>query len=456
MPCLRNSSASPRPRSRSPLPIVGPSSSVETFYRCLANGTRGKTKRVESKILQSFSEFARWYARSKNPFIVFENAWVVGLHNWVGEQGETLEIEMPNFGESDSQLYQSAFDMMVASIPNIGRILAEPVVNAGLPTQLGKMMDESRGSACAIDATHIKSSILTYVALILPDRRLEPPLSHAESKELSRGWRHPQLAALLIPAKYLREYGCNPEQVTAEIDSGSRVISGRDFPAFLYPQDIRYNEKQPQVGLFRGLLWLHTFKALFTGPSSAGSAEFRGALTRSCQATRNGLRRVTPETIAYAALHTYFGMSNAKEWRTDMGTFDKKIFFEAMVSILQRENRWQRSLFKWANTKIFGNPDGATDAPQVVDQGPTDVDIFLQQIDDDAGSEGEDEGAVSSGNESAIGSIASQQGHESSVENRGSNRGESGVRGAEEPGRDGNEGEISGNSGGGDGLRDAE
>jgi hypothetical protein len=73
-------------------------------------------------------------------------------------------------------------------------------------------MDMSRGGACASDASRIKNMILDFVAAVLPGQRLDPPLSTAASKELSRGWNHPQLAALLMPAKLLGDYKANRDE----------------------------------------------------------------------------------------------------------------------------------------------------------------------------------------------------------------------------------------------------
>lgn len=165
---------------------------------------------------------------------------------------------------------------------------------------------------------------------------------------------------------------------------GTLVIRGSDFPAFLYPFDTPYKPSRPRDECFHGLLWIfvsrdniilivfallmkyQTFKALFTGPATATQAEFNGLRPKHCQAYHHGLTKVTPETIAYAAMHvghslisfsthvdifqTYDAISNAREWRTDMGTFDKKEFFTSMVTVLSKESRWQKKLFRWANT----------------------------------------------------------------------------------------------------------
>jgi hypothetical protein len=105
-------SRSPTSASNSPRPLVGPCSSIENFYRCLEQNPKGKNgKKGESQvhfnsnivlvlthgrtILESFCEFARWYARSKSPFVVFEDAWAAGLHQSVTEQGSTIDGDLP-------------------------------------------------------------------------------------------------------------------------------------------------------------------------------------------------------------------------------------------------------------------------------------------------------------------------------------------------------------------------
>ncbi|KAF7782960.1 hypothetical protein Agabi119p4_2336 [Agaricus bisporus var. burnettii] len=378
--------------SRPPQPLTGPSSVIDLFFSCLQeNQENGSVKKGLSSILNAFYDFARWTTRSLNPFIVYENVWAVGLYHWAQDQGKAIDIPKPNFEGDVLQLYLLIFEKMQESIVGFDRVLDQPMTGIYLPSKLGKQMDNARGTCLAFDAHRMKERITTYVDRILPNRKLEPPLTLTHKKELCMGWNHPQLAALLIPLKYLGAYKENPALTISQVMDGTLVIRGSDFPAFLYPFDTPYKPSRPRDECFHGLLWIFTFKALFTGPATATQAEFNGLRPKHCQAYHHGLTKVTPETIAYAAMHTYYAISNAREWRTDMGTFDKKEFFTSMVTVLSKESRWQKKLFRWANTRIFGSPDGAAsprDKPKI--QGPSDVELFLKQTESESESESDE------------------------------------------------------------------
>ncbi|XP_006456119.1 hypothetical protein AGABI2DRAFT_146055 [Agaricus bisporus var. bisporus H97] len=253
--------------------------------------------------------------------------------------------------------------------------------DALFPTQLEKLQG---GGACLCNGTRMKTMILELVSGIFPECRLDLPLSSAKKVVLlGAGAIHSY--ALLIPVKHLVAYKEDSAKTISKIDS-SLIISGRDFPAFLYPLNNNYNPKRPQDGLFWETLWMHS----------------------------------------------YFAMSSAKEWRANMGTFDKKEFFDAMVAerkIGGKKNYLHRQIHKSGifsssikgsnpHKNIFGYTDSVIVPAKRSYKGPSDVDIFLQQINDNSSSEADDgqENAANSGN---CGDSESEA--ESNAENAGNN-----------------------------------
>ncbi|KXN93346.1 hypothetical protein AN958_00270 [Leucoagaricus sp. SymC.cos] len=242
-------------------------------------------------------------------------------------------------------------------------------------------MDSVRGNACSADAHRLKSEGHRCIKHIIPGGEVNPPIDGSGNKEQQRGWRHPQLAALLIPAKHAARYAQDPDRTVAAVLDGSLAVPDNMFPAFLYPEG-EYNPKKVQKGLFRGPFWIYMFKMIFTGPTSADSFTYSPTQTKHCQAVRHGLHSVTPATIAYACTHTYFAISSWKEWRSDTGSFSKERFFCMLFQVLDKPSKWRNDLFGWANELIFGHRDGrpaGIAAP--ISDGPNDFSLFMEQVD---------------------------------------------------------------------------
>lgn len=67
-------------------------------------------------------------------------------------------------------------------------------------------MTTALGQARADDCGSLREAGLVYAALEVGQDSLTPHIPFKTSKDVSRGFRHPQLGRLLCPAKYLTEF----------------------------------------------------------------------------------------------------------------------------------------------------------------------------------------------------------------------------------------------------------
>jgi hypothetical protein len=72
-------------------------------------------------------------------------------------------------------------------------------------------MNRAAGRARSEDLQSLKHKGLDYVARQMPEGQIVPPIPAHSSKEATRGWTHPQIRELLIPACYLKAYQVDPE-----------------------------------------------------------------------------------------------------------------------------------------------------------------------------------------------------------------------------------------------------
>ena len=73
-------------------------------------------------------------------------------------------------------------------------------------------MNAAISEGCSNDIGILKNSIIEYVSLIVPERRLDPPILPSDKKSETRGFHHPMLTRLLCPVdKYSALMG-NPTQ----------------------------------------------------------------------------------------------------------------------------------------------------------------------------------------------------------------------------------------------------
>ncbi|KAI0281345.1 hypothetical protein BC826DRAFT_923149 [Russula brevipes] len=127
-------------------------------------------------------------------------------------------------------------------------------------------------------------------------------------------------------------------------------VSDEDWPIFCYENEWCDGEDL-ETGLFRGIYLLRTFRRIFTGPKSVTSGQPGPVSKRKSIAQILGMTKVTPRSIAYAAVQARFTLSDKEEWHEVDGNFDYRRFYESIVSVFESnpDLPWVKKTLIWWN-----------------------------------------------------------------------------------------------------------
>ncbi|KAJ3559156.1 hypothetical protein NP233_g11336 [Leucocoprinus birnbaumii] len=398
---LSDSESSSEKNSRSRQMPVSAHNPIQTFNRAVkkANGQK-KIHHNGSLILKHLMRLAHWIARSLSPFVSFDNIWLIGLTFYAHENGLSCQtvVEDASVGlvishsegftidaeNEDVQLCVEIFTRINEVIPHADTVCRSLLEKPSRRQALVKLMDKLRGNACSSDTHMLKTKGLEFAERVVPGGKFDPPINSQSPKETSWGFNHVQLGGFLVPAKDCKKYDKNPQAYIARINNGELLLTHDLLPSYLYKSGT-CNAKKLYAGLFEGPIVIYVYKAIFTGTSSAASIDFIRTGTRICQAQKNGLWSVTPDSLAYACVHAHFMLSSAKEWRLDPPGFSKIKYFELLTKILHDGNeKWSKNLFGRLNVKIFGSHEGAPPPAPAPKKGASDADALLRQLNDES------------------------------------------------------------------------
>ncbi|KAG1796909.1 hypothetical protein EV424DRAFT_1352917 [Suillus variegatus] len=150
---------------------------------------------------------------------------------------------------------------------------------------------------------------------------------------VSQGWAIRRMVDLYAPIEDLiaendRRCEESDKDATPDVKAGIRdhttafIVSENSWPSFMY-ENYEADTKNLERGLFKSKLLVMGLKAIFTSPSSAHEVD------------GEGMRKVTPRAIAYAACQIRFALSNLTSWRTVDGDFDYHIFWNNVVDFFE-------------------------------------------------------------------------------------------------------------------------
>ncbi|THH19111.1 hypothetical protein EW146_g1981 [Bondarzewia mesenterica] len=160
-------------------------------------------------------------------------------------------------------------------------------------------MNKAHSGARGEDIGSLRDSILELTARVIRAPSLTPIISPSSSKADTRGFKHPQLTVLLMPADLLME-------VLQKLLDGQIQVTAADLPTFLYEGE-DFDPDDLEKGLLRGELVVRVWRHIFQSPSAGlkHNVGNKSTPTKAGQAKLNDLVEVTPRTIAYAALMTF-------------------------------------------------------------------------------------------------------------------------------------------------------
>ncbi|KAH7905470.1 hypothetical protein BJ138DRAFT_1138263 [Hygrophoropsis aurantiaca] len=174
-----------------------------------------------------------------------------------------------------------------------------------------------------------------------------------KSLKIDRGFNHPITGALLCPA------GMNwdDETVKESLQSGELLVSGDQWPIFLYAHE-SFNPNDPWNGLLKNRLLINAYKHVFTSPSSVDKEP---KATRAGNACLHGMLAVTASSIAYIATQVRFALCSSSVFsRTDIIT-DSETFYSSILDLMEdpEEKQEVTDLLTWWNRQIFPTSSSA-------------------------------------------------------------------------------------------------
>ncbi|KAH9478994.1 hypothetical protein JR316_0009458 [Psilocybe cubensis] len=313
--------------------------------------TRTSRKKLKaSAVLEPFMHHAAWHIRNGAIYTNWEHVIVTGLK---AQQGKFGSLTQEEFAEKHKRAL-ATYEELRAAVPSFDNDMKVIGKDPDYLDRLCKTMITAAGTARSNDISSLKKDALTYAALCLPNSRLEPPVNPNDSKKTSRGFKHPQLGALLVPADCFKQYQTDPDY-RRKLMLNKVTIKAKAMPHLIYPYD-KYDPDHVLEGMFMAPALVAVFQHIFMSPSSA--LKTPGATrTGLGKARKHHMKSVTIPSIAYACTHYRYAISGCMDWRQNDHHFNYEEFYMEVVKMLEwaRENdpEWWTDFITWWNAQVF-------------------------------------------------------------------------------------------------------
>ncbi|KAF8176488.1 hypothetical protein BJ912DRAFT_930701 [Pholiota molesta] len=249
-----------------------------------------------------------------------------------------------------SRLKLAAYAMLLQVLPDVKTMIEDPHISTNEFTVFLVQAQKGANDARSDDVRRIKEE----VALWLNFEYAPAPPMLVKSRS-DRGLQSEVAGRLLCPI----EYDWDNERVRSEIQAGTLDISGDFFLRCLYPFG-KGDADNVEKGFLSSKLLLKTYGAIFTSPSSseAFDAEDEGGQARK--------QRVTPRSIAYAAVLLAFNLTDATQWVEVYGHFNFRALYAFIIDFFEDPSAGPaavartKRLLKWWDNQIFPNHVGAS------------------------------------------------------------------------------------------------
>ncbi|KAI0272713.1 hypothetical protein BC834DRAFT_360583 [Gloeopeniophorella convolvens] len=310
-------------------------------------------KRYPTGPIGPYHHAARWIARSEDPFVSFNRIFSLAL----GKDDED-EDDMEDDGDSELQVnnpynrtkeedrahHLQMYKILRHRVPSVkdalitfgeersGRMVALACYMAGVVS--GARSDDIKG---------LKMVGLGYVA-VFPGKSLGPEVLISPNKEETRGWNDPIISELLCPIEHLDTFRMDPEGTRRKFQDGVIELTADQAAPYMYLH-ADPDPAHPYEGLFRSELIKKTWRHIYQSPSSA--AANRAINVRRGEGDSKKPQTVTPATIAYATMHTYWFLCACSDWRSPEGSGAQAIVFMAVLKIFQ-----MRGMETWAKETL--------------------------------------------------------------------------------------------------------
>ncbi|KAH6887773.1 hypothetical protein BKA70DRAFT_1122102, partial [Coprinopsis sp. MPI-PUGE-AT-0042] len=239
----------------------------------------------------------------------------------------------------EARVYQKLLKM----IPSLNQRLLDASEEEVIA--IAAMIQKGANSARSDDTKTLKSAVVDW---IVPSdgTPLSPPI--ARNIKMDRGFIHPRTGFLLCPA----ELNWEDEEVKRQLQDKELVVSGTNWPIFLYKDEI-YDEDEPWAGLLRNKILVKAYKHIFTSPSSV---EREVKATRSGNARIHGMTSVTRASLAYICTQVVrFSLTSASIFSRSDSETDSETFYNSVLDLLEdpEEQEEVKDLLTWWDKRIF-------------------------------------------------------------------------------------------------------
>ncbi|KAJ3565037.1 hypothetical protein NP233_g7898 [Leucocoprinus birnbaumii] len=218
-------------------PGTMPRSSFSKLAKAV-KASKGKKRKCKTAY-ELYLEFARWVARSINPYIDFHNVWTIGLASLDGSEDDESsnddDDEETGLLAAERAQCLLVFKKLKSEIPNFMEMVDSFHAKPNILKDLAAQMTSAARQARTTDVSGLKEIGLDYVRSMLPEGRFDPDIDPKSLKSETRGWNHKQIAALLVPINLTDEFKDDPDRVIADILAGKHDVGADLFPSFFYP-----------------------------------------------------------------------------------------------------------------------------------------------------------------------------------------------------------------------------
>ncbi|KAG1760732.1 hypothetical protein EDD22DRAFT_954727 [Suillus occidentalis] len=322
--------------SYEPSTISETSSHVEDLLKDLNLGVKsGRKRKICHGPIQLYLHAARWFPLGIDPFTSLEDVLYEGIEAEFSESREdTPDQPKEASNNRHKELCITHYKELTKLLPTLSELISRFEKFPSAMDNFIHALSSAANDARSDDTGSLTREGLVYMLKNPETDQFNPPLLKQHGK-IARGWNHVQTARLLCPMRMLDVFDNDPlhRSFMNKVKEGEITITAAKLPLFLYDESMLDSTRKSQ-GCLRGYYLKRVFRHIFTGPSSAISANTHKG-TKTPKGRIHGMTSPLPRAIAYAAVQAYFQLSSATQWCQQIEDLDLVLFYDRVVEMLE-------------------------------------------------------------------------------------------------------------------------
>ncbi|KAF9785688.1 hypothetical protein BJ322DRAFT_1188188 [Thelephora terrestris] len=264
--------------------------------------------------------------------------------------------------------FHRATAALLRHFPDIKKDIAQAGQNDKPLIEKIRKVTKGAFAARNTDANSIRTGIFT--------------LSHADAEK--RGWSMPAMieksncgiksqctALFLLPFQERNKYLEDPAAYREKVERNQIKLSLTDtWPAILYDESM-LDDDDELAGLFRSETLLRCGITILCSPSAGRAWKYAEPGARSFSASQkesnaeiNGIRRITPEAVAYFSTLVIFAVHDGENYVRDLGDIDLSEVYHDVVAALRTKTEWAVETLAFWNQIFFGESEEEEPTPR--------------------------------------------------------------------------------------------